>query len=399
MGSKTFADLITFTRASGATRTNSAGVLELVSTNDPRFDYDPATLAPKGLLIEEQRTNSIRNSTGAGAVAGTPGTPPTNWSIVSGGGISRQIVSAGTEAGISYIDVRFFGTGSSVAAQRVYLESTATVAASNGQSWALSAYAKLVSGAVPAGLFIGFDETGPGTTYIRTDQAGLSVTDALLRYTYSVALTGGANVAFILPQIGFNSAVGVAVDFTLRIGLPQLELGAFATSAIPTTTAAATRAADVAVISGANFSNWYRQDEGTLFVEASSYAGGGATQRRLLVLDDGGTSNRMTLRYEPLMANAGFTSSVAGTLVANIQSGAALLANVPYKNAGAYKTDDYAFALGGSLIGADTSGAVPVANAARLGQGSTGEHLNGHIRRISYFPRRLSDSELISVTS
>jgi hypothetical protein len=27
------------------------------------------------------------------------------------------------------------------------------------------------------------------------------------------------------------------------------------------------------------------------------------------------------------------------------------------------------------------------------------EFLNGHIRRVSYFPRRLSDTELIGITS
>ena len=49
---------VTFTRASSATRTNSDGLVELVSSNTPRFDYSPAGV-PKGLLIEEQRTNLL----------------------------------------------------------------------------------------------------------------------------------------------------------------------------------------------------------------------------------------------------------------------------------------------------------------------------------------------------
>lgn len=53
---------VSFSRASSGTRVNSSGVIESVASNLPRFDYDPVTLAPKGLLIEEQRTNLVLNS-------------------------------------------------------------------------------------------------------------------------------------------------------------------------------------------------------------------------------------------------------------------------------------------------------------------------------------------------
>jgi hypothetical protein len=53
---------ITFTRASAANYFNSSGALTSATTNTPRFDYDPVTLAPKGLLLEESRTNVLLNS-------------------------------------------------------------------------------------------------------------------------------------------------------------------------------------------------------------------------------------------------------------------------------------------------------------------------------------------------
>jgi hypothetical protein len=52
----------TLTRASAGWAFNSAGVLTSYATNVPRFDYDPATLAPRGLLLEEARTNLFLNS-------------------------------------------------------------------------------------------------------------------------------------------------------------------------------------------------------------------------------------------------------------------------------------------------------------------------------------------------
>lgn len=47
----------TLARASAGTRHNPAGVLVSEAINVARFDHDPATLAPRGLLIEEQRSN------------------------------------------------------------------------------------------------------------------------------------------------------------------------------------------------------------------------------------------------------------------------------------------------------------------------------------------------------
>lgn len=54
---------VAVTRANNtATRTDSTGTIVLVNANLPRFDFDPVTLACKGLLIEEARTNLLLNS-------------------------------------------------------------------------------------------------------------------------------------------------------------------------------------------------------------------------------------------------------------------------------------------------------------------------------------------------
>ena len=54
---------ITFARASTGTYFDATGTMQTAPTNGPRWDYDPITLALRGLLLEDARTNGIRNST------------------------------------------------------------------------------------------------------------------------------------------------------------------------------------------------------------------------------------------------------------------------------------------------------------------------------------------------
>jgi len=49
----------TFTRASTATFVGSDGLIQSAAINQARFDHDPVTLASKGLLMEESRTNLV----------------------------------------------------------------------------------------------------------------------------------------------------------------------------------------------------------------------------------------------------------------------------------------------------------------------------------------------------
>ena len=53
---------ITFTRNTGATYYDHKGRLSYAAAGEARFNHDPATLASKGLLIEEARTNLLTHS-------------------------------------------------------------------------------------------------------------------------------------------------------------------------------------------------------------------------------------------------------------------------------------------------------------------------------------------------
>ena len=371
----------------------------------PRFDYDPVTLAPKGLLIEEQRTNSIRNNTMVGAVAGSPGTLPTNWAFIAGStGISSQVIGTGVEAGVPYIDVRYSGTATSTSSFSQRFEVGNVIAALTGQTWAMSTWAKIQAGSTAGITAINhqYVENTSAGSFVTSGSILITVDSSLTRQTSSRTLTGGATVAFLSGGISVTVTNGAAIDITLRIGLPQLEQGAFATSPIPTTTAAATRAADVATMIGANFSNWYNQSEGTLFGEftrpaaiTASYSGGFP---RVAEISDGTTSNNLRLSgFAP--SQEGFAVAVSGADVCALVFTQPASGTIT-KLAGAYKLNDFAASMNGSAAVNDTAGAIPAVSVMYIGNRSDGtRNMNGNIRRIAFYPRRLANSELQSITA
>jgi hypothetical protein len=249
-------DKLTYTGGNG-TFVGSDGFIQPATTNVPRFDHDPLSRQSFGLLVEEQRTNSIRNNTMVGAVAGTPGTLPTNWAI-SGQGLgtlTQQVVGTGAIGGITYIDVKFSGT-TSTSDFSITQETATQIIAANGQFWTGSVWLSVVGGSksnISSVALNAVERTSAGGFVAQQSGSNLtsSLSSALTRYTASYTLAGGATVARIQPRlVNLGFFFGVAIDITLRIGLPQLEQGATASTPIPTTTTAVTRTADNAVIDG-----------------------------------------------------------------------------------------------------------------------------------------------------
>ncbi len=396
---------ISFTRASTATRFNSAGVLETVAANMPRFDYDPVTLICKGWLIEEPRTNFIRNSTMMGAAAGVIGSGgrlPNYWTLGgSYASLTTSVVNLGIENGISYLDVRFSGTPTG---PEVYLGFDAAIdvtAALAGQNWNASTYVKVVGGTLanilPSELYI-LAVSSNGTLveagkldFVLPTAGSLAVN----RFSTMRQLVNSGSV-WINSRIDLNFFAGMPIDITLRIGLPQLELGAFVTSTIPTAGTQATRAGELALIVGPNFSSWYNQYEGTFF--ASYTLGADNSSIGVFGADDATTSNSIQMRYAT-GSQAQFTVSSNGVSQVNLAPSGYSAAS-SYKRAITYKQNSFNQAINGVLPNSeDTSGVLPLVTQSRLGNENSGNFLNGHIKCLAYFPRRLSNDELKSLTA
>ncbi len=378
----------------------------------PRFDHSGGSSL--GLLIEEARTNSIRNSQAGGStngVIGSGGVAPTHWNwpglfTVTSHGVVIELIGTGTESGLAYVDVKISGTPTGTEFVYINPDLLTQVSASNGQSWTFSSYVKLqsgqvtnttirntVSGLTAAGAAISGQNNS--FSFVPTSSA-LNTQRRSVSHPFTSASVERAN-GLISVAYTNGSQIGGSVDgITLRIAAPQLEQGAFATSYIPTTTAAATRSADSAVVTP--ISSFYNQAEGTLFAE---YLGAKtATSSRVIVdIDDNTLGNRVSLvgNGSGLIPQASVTT--AGSNVFNSTIGASPSASDIIKLIAGCKTNDFIACRNGSLGTDDTSGAMPsVLTHLYIGQ-FVSAHINGHIRKIAYWPRRLSNSLLQQLTT
>jgi hypothetical protein len=221
--------------------------------------------------------------------------------------------------------------------------------------------------------------------------------------TGTVTLSGASTAG---PLVGTGSSNRVSLTFTPTagtltltvsgsVGNAQLEAGAFATSYIPTVASQVTRAADAASMTGADFSSWYNQAEGTLYSESSRpfpVPSGGVA--RVFEINDGTVNNRLINSYHSATAALFFVGANNSTQ-ANISL---TTSAVGRKLASAYQLNNFAASVNGGTVGTSATGILPVVTQAQIGSsGST--TLNGHIRKIAYYPIRVSNTNLQALTS
>jgi hypothetical protein len=355
-------NLITFTRASSATYINSTGTLQTAATNEPRFDHNPTTGESLGLLVEEQRTNLLLRSE---AIATSPWFAGANTTLSNNtgevldpaGGLTatKVLVSGGTGA---------FGQGA-----------TLTAAIYTGSIWL-----RCSTGTISASLII-YLSVSPFTSIGTTS---VTITTSWQRFTV---------VSSTATAVAYNLQLNAIAVGTVYAWGAQLEAGAFATSYIPTTTAAATRAADVATITGAAFSSWYRQDEGTIYTDHLSRTGATGTTQVIVNLNNSGSDQQF-------IHVVGASVLASNAFVANVSQGrldsVTPVANTIYRAAVNYGQSSRNLSVNGLTYGPNT-GSTPTNTQMAIGQNG-GSALNGTIRRLTYWPSRLPNTTLQRIT-
>ncbi len=205
------------------------------------------------LIIEDTRTNSIRNSTNIGVNVGT-NTLPTNWDKYQGGSVNITVIGYGIEDGNDYIDIKFSGTASASTGSAVYTESTTGITAATAQVWAQSCMMKIVGGSKTGinNLRWNIEERTSAGVIVTTQYNNidaLSTLDSTQRYFSGVStLNGGGTTARIRGALEIVFSSGATIDITIRVYNVQLEriqdgAQSAASTYIPTYGSAVTRTA------------------------------------------------------------------------------------------------------------------------------------------------------------
>lgn len=162
-----------------------------------------------------------------GAVSGTPGTPPTNWSLASTNGITENIVGTGTEFSLPFIDIHYTGTPTATSTQNITFDTTTGIPIVNAIFASHSLYARLTGGALTNvssfTLRLGQYNSTPTFLSDLTSTNILATLSGTFQRFSQLVSTNNAAVASVQPYLQFGYTNGQAINFTIRIYGNQLE--------------------------------------------------------------------------------------------------------------------------------------------------------------------------------
>ncbi len=329
----TLSALTSTSRASTGYATNADGTLTLFQANQPRIGRG------NGLLVEEARTNVVlwnRDLTNAA------------WTSTNVTPLLNQIGADGTANGASSITAT---AGNGTCLQAITLASSARFQ---------TAYVKRLVGAGTINMTM---DNGATWTVI-------AVTSAWTQVSIPTQTLADPTVGFRIVTNGDS----IAVD------LVQNENGAFATSAIPTTTVAVTRAADVVSLIGA--AQTALQGAAWSYVLSVGPQLGTGVNPRLL-----GDSTNGFVTY---MGGATTVNSFTGGNAATTNSFPTLSNKIAQGQSG---TTQSMAANGGAVNNSASPNAVPTITYLG-GDNGASPYSNGYFKRLSLWTSRLSDATL-----
>ncbi len=384
--------------------TNYIPVLQTAASGVARFDHNPTTGESLGLLIEEQRTNlRLRSEEFDNAEWVKQRTSVVSNTIIApSGALTGDKLVENTDNNTHFVTgLTSFTTASASLTLSVYAKKAERnifwLQGSQAAQWSAvpSAFFNLETGVVSGATNTTQTSITPvGNGWYRCSISGTTASSGVT--------TPGINI-YLVSTGTTTSYTGNGYDGIYLWGA-QLEAGAFPTSYIPTVAATVTRNADVASMTGTNFSSWYRADEGAVYAEWNSVGSLSGGSNLAYAISDGTFNNTHFINASVSGAanqtQAAFRSGGSAQAVISIIGA---YTNYAYrKTAAAYEVDNFAVSGDGSSAFTDTSGIV-MSGIDRLffGASWTGSDnvLNGTIKKLAFYPSRLTDAQLQALTT
>lgn len=388
---------ITFTRGSTAYYFNSSGVLTNAAIDVARIEYNSGTLAAQGLLLEGQRTNISRRSEELDQAYWVK----TNSTITANNTTAPDNAATADKWDRTTTAAAYFLHTLSKAASALPYAQSAFAKKSVGDYCAFR-----TQGTYPNRADVIFNITN-GTIATAASVNGYTAQSARIETCQSSWYRGYLNYTTLTsttlqPAYSFNAnnvnTDGVdSADTTAGFlwGM-QLEQADFPSSYIlvPDGAADVTRSADSALMTDANFSNWWNASAGSTVINAISP---GVGTRVIWQYDDNTANNRFvlyttgtTLMFDIITASVTVASLTLGTITAY----------TAFKAAVSYALNDIAGCLNGGTVQTDIVAALPTVNRARFGASTAaGEELFGWLKTHNYYNTALSDANLQSLST
>jgi hypothetical protein len=370
-----------YTVTTTAAITNYIPVLLTAPVNEARFEHNPVTRESLGLEIEEQRTNLLTYSEqfNDASWGKTASSIATNAVIAPDGTLSADtLIEDATN------NQHFISKAAAVSSGSVTMSVYAKAA---GRNWIrIQTY---------SGVFAWFNvSTGAlGTVQSGCTASITSVGNGWYRCAATVQYVNQTNYVFLANADGATSYTGDGYSGVHIWGI-QLEAASFASSYIPTVASQVTRSADSASMTGTNFSSWYNNAEGTVYAEYNALAINSNTVNGSFVysINDGTFSSYLGIQ----ILNAGTTRVLSSPLA----SSSPATTTIPAKAVAAYLKSNYGAAYNGSLVSITSPSNVTTPNKFTIGDiGGAGAYAyNGTIKKIAYYPIRVTNTNLQSLT-
>jgi hypothetical protein len=354
---------LTVTRATTATRVNASGLIESVANNVPRIDYTNGSCP--SILVEPQRTNLLTYSEGNLATYDVSDNCTNASTSISGFSNSIQVPSTGL----------------------TYFYKTAITTLS--QVYTISCFIKMDDNSVPV---LGVNSSLGNLSFVAKGAIApdnLKVTLVGNNIYRISATTVGNGIPGYFGIVRYSSQTLK----TFKISGIQLELGSYATSYIPTTTAAVTRNADV--ISKSAITSLIGQTEGTMFIDTNIDNISAQINEPVLLYAKGTSSAFIEITPAGLIGAYNNGSTFTGLVVWTTS-----LQNGRHKFAFAYKNNDFVLYSDGVQVGTDTSGSVSGTLTSFGFQYDVSQYIGRqNINASALWKTRLTNAELAQLTT